>query len=297
MENNEKIYKIIEKTKIFFAISIVIIVIGLGSLAVRGLNLGIDFKGGTVIELGLNKQLTNTDIDKVRDIADKYDPKADSRIVGTDSVSITSSSLVGAEADQKIQQLVSDVKAQYPNLIQKSTDRIGATVSQELQRSAFIASLIAVLLILGYVTIRFEFQSAISAIIALVHDLLIMITVYAVFRVPVNSSFIAAMLTVLGYSICDTIVVFDRIRENRKTGTYKDYALLANYSMTHTMARSINTVLAVLCTITCVYIFGVTSIKDFAFPLIIGIASGCYSSLFIATPIWVILEKRKKQVA
>jgi preprotein translocase subunit SecF len=152
--------------------------------------------------------------------------------------------------------------------------------------------------ILLYTTIRFEFKSGIAAVIALIHDLLIMLAVYAVFQISVNSSFIAAMLTILGYSINDTIVVFDRIRENKKMGKFSgDDKALINGSITQTMARSINTVLRTLITITCVYIFGVTSIKDFAFPLIIGIISGCYSSIFIASPLWYLMIKKSKTKA
>jgi preprotein translocase subunit SecF len=121
-----------------------------------------------------------------------------------------------------------------------------------------------------------------------------MFTVYVLFQIPVNSSFIAAMLTILGYSINDTIVVFDRIRENRRIGKFGNFTELVNGSITQTMARSINTVLTTLFTITAVYLFGVASIKDFAFPLIIGIVSGCYSSIFIASPLWALFEQKGK---
>ena len=124
-----------------------------------------------------------------------------------------------------------------------------------------------------------------------------MLAVYCVFQVTANSSFIAAMLTILGYSINDTIVVFDRIRENKKLGKFADDKALINGSITQTMARSINTVLTTLITITCVYLFGVQSIKDFAFPLIIGIISGCYSSIFIARPLWYLMMKKSKAKA
>jgi preprotein translocase subunit SecF len=158
-----------------------------------------------------------------------------------------------------------------------------------------LALALATIAMLIYIGIRFEFNFGVAAIIALLHDVLITLGVYALFKVPVDSAFIAAMLTVIGYSINDTIVVFDRIRENQKYMRRNNVTELANASITQTMTRSVNTVLTVMITITAVYIF-VPSVRNFAFPLIIGIASGCYSSIFIASPIWVMLKKRTKRV-
>lgn len=286
----EKMLKIIEKWKIWFGISLIIIVIGMGSWLVKGLNYGIDFKGGTIVTIKIGKEFN---VEDVRKIAAKYDPKADAReVLEGYEVEISSDSL----NDDQIAQLFKDVKEKYQlnDAALISTERIGPSIGKELRQKAIISSLIATLGILIYTTLRFEFKSGVAAVIALIHDLLVMVTVYSVLQIPVNSSFIAAMLTILGYSINDTIVVFDRIRENRKIGKYKDFTTLADASITQTMARSINTVLTTLITITAVYIFGVTSIKDFALPLIIGIISGCYSSIFIASPIWVLWEKKGK---
>ena len=199
--------------------------------------------------------------------------------------------------DTQISQLFNELKTKY-SLNQSalvSTNRIGPSVGKELRQKALLSAAVATLGILIYTTLRFELKSGIAAIIALIHDLLVMVTVYAVLQIPVNSSFIAAMLTILGYSINDTIVVFDRIRENRKMGKIKDFTEIADVSITQTMSRSINTVLTTLFTITAVYIFGVSSIKDFALPLIVGIISGCYSSIFIASPIWVLWENKEKK--
>jgi preprotein translocase subunit SecF len=289
--------RIIEKWKIWFSISAIIILIGLGFWIFRGLDYGIDFKGGTIVDVQIGKQFN---IEDVRQIAAKYDSKADAReITEGYKAEISSNSLT----DEQISQLFNDLKTKY-NLNQSallSTNRIGPTVGKELRQKAILSAAVATIGILLYTTLRFEFKSGIAAVIALIHDLLIMVTVYAVLRIPVNSSFIAAMLTILGYSINDTIVVFDRIRENRKMGKIKDFTELADVSITQTMSRSINTVLTTLITITCVYIFGVSTIKDFALPLIVGITSGCYSSIFIASPIWVLWEnwdnKKKKKLA
>lgn len=288
--------RVIEKTKIWFAISLTIIIIGIAFMGFKGLNYGIDFKSGSLITVDMNKNLTNSDIEDVRVLASKYDANAEARIVEKTEVSITSATLT----DEQIKQLYSDIKTKY-NLKDEtplSTERLVPSVGKELTRSALISSIIAIIGILIYVTIRFEFKSGIAAIVALIHDLLIMITVYVVFQLPINSSFIAAILTILGYSINDTIVVFDRIRENKKKGVARDFNDLVDISITQTMVRSINTSLTTLFTITAIYVFGVSSIKDFAFPLIIGLISGCYSSVFIASPVWALLEgKEKKKLA
>jgi preprotein translocase subunit SecF len=283
--------KIVERAKIWFGFSIIITIIGMSALILNGLNLGIDFKGGTMVSIGIGKAFA---IEDVRQIVSKYDPQAQVQaITEGNEVSIRSNTLT----DEQVQQMFTDIKGKY-QLEDKaliSTDRIGPSVGNELKKSALISSLIAIIGILLYVTIRFEFKSGLAAIIALAHDVLITISVYSLLQIPVNNSFIAAILTILGYSINDTIVVFDRIRENKKLGKYGDFSTLINVSITQTMARSINTVLTTLITITSIYLLGVPAVKEFALPLIIGIISGCYSSIFIASPLWGIFERKQKR--
>ncbi|MCX7885430.1 MAG: protein translocase subunit SecF [Caloramator sp.] len=283
-------FRIVEKYKIWFGISIIIIAIGLGTWLIKDLNYGIDFKGGTVVTIRIGKDFN---VEDIRAIAAKYDPKASAReILEGKKVEISSKDFT----DEQVSQLFNEIKAKYQlqDVAPYATKRIGPSVGKELRKKAITSSIVATLGILLYVSFRFELKSGIAAVIALLHDLLVMVTVYAVLQIPVNSSFIAAMLTILGYSINDTIVVFDRIRENRKLGKYKSFAVTADASITQTLARSINTVLTTLFTITAIYILGVSAIKDFALPLIVGIISGCYSSIFIASPIWVLLEKKGK---
>jgi preprotein translocase subunit SecF len=281
--------RIIEKTKILFTISAILIAIGMGAWIIKGLNFGIDFVGGTVVNIKIGKDFN---VEDVRKIAEKYDSQAQVQKVEGNEVTIRSNKL----NNDQIPQLFKDIKDKYglDDKALRSTDTIGPSVGKELREKAILSSIVAIIGILIYVTFRFEFISGMSAIIALIHDLLITISVYTVFQVPVNSSFIAAVLTILGYSINDTIVVFDRIRENKKLGKYRDYVTLANASITQTLARSINTVLTTLFTITAIYILGVPSIKEFAFPLIIGIISGAYSSIFIASPVWVLWMNKAK---
>ncbi|QCX34773.1 protein translocase subunit SecF [Caloramator sp. E03] len=283
-------FKIVERWKLWFSISLIIIIIGVGTWLIKDLNYGIDFKGGTVVTIKIGKDFN---VEDIRKIAAKYDPKASAReILEGKKVEISSKDFT----DDQIAQLFNEIKAKYQldDTAREATKRIGPSIGKELRQKAITSSIVATLGILIYTSFRFELKSGVAAIIALLHDLLVMVSVYAVLQIPVNSSFIAAMLTILGYSINDTIVVFDRIRENRRLGKYKSFAITADASITQTLSRSINTVLTTLFTITAVYIFGVSSIKDFALPLIVGIISGCYSSIFIASPIWVMLEKRGK---
>jgi preprotein translocase subunit SecF len=283
----QKIYKIIEKTKIWFAISLIVITIGLGSLATRGLEYGLDFKGGTATEISIGQAFEKADVDA---IISKYSKDYTSTKVNDTSVEIKSGNLTS----ENVAAIISDVKAKYANSSLTSQELIGASIGAETKSKAVQAIIIACIAMLIYIGVRFEFNFGFAAIISLLHDVLIMLAVYAVFRIPVDSSFIAAMLTVIGYSINDTIVVFDRIRENQKYIRGNDLAFLANASITQTMARSINTVMTVLITLAAVYIF-VPAIRSFSMPLLIGIASGCYSSIFIASPMWVILKNYSKK--
>lgn len=168
----------------------------------------------------------------------------------------------------------------------KSMDDISPSSGQELARSAFWMSLLACAAILIYVTFRFEFTSGCVAIVALIHDVLLLLGIYSLFRWSVNINFIAAVLTVLGYSINNTIVIMDRIRENTRHSRKESYGEIANNSVWQTMTRSINTTVTTLLTIGMVYILGVASIKAFALPIIIGIVVGFYSSVFITGPLW-----------
>lgn len=283
--------KIIERTKIWFGLSIALTIIGLAFLIFKGPNYGIDFKGGTIISININKEFKKADVDA---IVDKYAKDRYSTKVANEGKEIDIIVQEGILNDEETNKLINDVKTQYSledsAVIGRET--IGATVGNELKQKAIWALIVANAAILIYVTMRFEVNFAIAAIIALLHDVFLTVSFYAVFGVQVNTPFIAAILTIVGYSINDTIVVFDRIRENTKKNRRMSAEEVANLSINETLARSINTSLTTLITISAVYIF-VPSIREFSLPLIIGIACGAYSSIFIASPIWVLLKKRK----
>lgn len=289
--------KIVERTKLWFTISIVIIAIGLGALVYRGgLNFGIDFKGGTVLTIEMGKDVDKTEI---QPIVNKYDPVAVARTVEKTQIEIQSNKL----DNEKSANLFKEIKEKYTlsDDALLSNDFKEGSIGGEMTRKAFQALAVATLLMLLYIRIRFkDVMFGLAAIIALVHDVLVTLAFYSLLNITVNAPFIAAMLTIIGYSINDTIVIFDRIRENQKVMRGKTPAELANASVNQTMSRSINTVLTTLLTIVAVYIL-VEPVRDFAFPLIIGILSGAYSSIFIASPLWVIFrnmsKKKKKAMA
>lgn len=280
--------KIIEKSKIWFSLSLIVIIAGLIMLPVKKLNYGIDFTGGTVVVIDMGKPFEKQE---VTNIVTKYAPDAVTNTAETTQIEIKSNALDSSKISEMFKEIKDKYSLQDTALV--SQEEIGSSIGKELTQKALTALIIATIAMLIYVGFRFEFKFGAAAIIALVHDVLTTLTVYVLFQIPLNSPFIAAMLTIIGYSINDTIVIFDRIRENSKTMRGRDITEIANKSITETMTRSINTVFTTLLTIVAVYYF-VPSVRDFAFPLIIGILSGAYSSIFIASPLWVIFKKSAK---
>ena len=288
--------KVIEKTKVWFTFSGILILLGLFAFASntltkgRPMNFGIDFTGGTVLNLRFNSQAPLGDI---RTILSKYG-KAQSviqRSEGNDIV-ISTDPLSTEERGQ----IMGDIKAKFPGVELLEADTIGPIVGSELRKQAFWALILAIIGILIYVAFRFEFKYSVAAVLALFHDAVITTGLIALLWRPVDTAFIAAILTILGYSINDTIVIFDRIRENLlKPGALKrPLTDVINESVNQTMARSINTILTVLFMNAALLVFGGATIKDFAFVLFIGFTFGGYSSIFIASPLVVMLDKWEK---
>lgn len=288
--------KIVENKKIWFAISIVIIAIGFICIIARGLNLGIDFTGGSLLEIELHQEV---EVSEIREILEQYDKGANISLLGPDKTIVQIRSIEDFDRNSR-EEIFNQFKVAY-NLEENEplrTEQFGPAIGKEIQKKAFIAILLSAIGMLIYITFRFEWRFALAAIIALSHDILVLISVYAIFRIPINNPFVAAMLTILGYSINDTIVIFDRIRENLKFMKKYNYAQVANDSINDTISRSINTSLTTLVTIVALYFLSVEQIREFALPLIVGVIAGTYSSVFIASPIWVMLkEKQREKVA
>lgn len=286
-KSNNHSFKFVGKIKIWLTASILVIAVGFVMIGVKGLNFGIDFKGGTLVQIDMKQDFNRNDIDSiVKKYAKDYQiNKANDN--GKTELEIRSKSLDSAKVDS----IVKNIKSKYKGSELKSEETIGASIGNELKEKAWIAAVLATAAMLVYIGARFELKFGLAAIIALLHDILITISIYGLFQIPVNSPFIAAILTILGYSINDTIVIFDRIRENSKKMRGKSVDEVADVSINQTLTRSINTVITTLFTIVSVNIF-VPSVREFSTPLIIGIVSGCYSSIFIASPIWVYFKKK-----
>ncbi|NLL71857.1 MAG: protein translocase subunit SecF [Epulopiscium sp.] len=299
--------KIVEKRKVWFTASLVIILLGFISMFVfsakegRALNYDLEFSGGSMLHVNIGQPFENKDIAAiVKQVTGNPSPQIQ-KVVGKDEVIIKTLEMDTATRDE----LFKALQEKYNLKDGKEGDflnfsNISPTVSGEMKVKAFQAVGLSALAMLIYISLRFkDYRLGVSAVIALLHDVLIMLAVYALFRVPVNNSFIAAMLTIVGYSINDTIVVFDRIRENQPKMRKSSLDELINRSVTQTMIRSINTSLTTFVMVAILYFLGVSSIKEFALPLMVGILSGTYSSIFIASPLWYVLKKReeKKKVA
>lgn len=275
---------------IWYTLSLLVILPGLISLATRGLNLGIDFTGGSLLELKFNRAVATHEVRQV--LADFGLEKSPIQKSGPDSFIIRTRALDENESKQVIDAL----GKRLGGVTVLRSDKVGPVIGKELTRKAILAVLIASILMLVYIAIRFEFKQGVAAVVALLHDALVVLGVFSLFQIEVDSSFVAAVLTILGYSINDTIIIFDRIRENiktkRVTGPLED---VINVSLWQTMARSINTVLAVLFVLVALYLFGGSTIKNFVLALIIGVSSGCYSSICNASPLWYDLKQLKSK--
>lgn len=290
---------IVSNRKKFFALSLAIIAAGIAFMVInaasgRGaFNFDIEFTGGTSMDININEDFENSDIeDIIAEITGQRAPQVQ-RVLGTNEVAIKMQS-VDSETRSSI---MNAVKEKFPEAEFQDVSDVSGTISAEMQRAAIIAALLACAAMLVYISIRFkDVRAGASAIAALVHDVLIVLAFYAFLRIPVNNAFIAAILTVLGYSINATIVIFDRVRENGSKYRKSETAEKINKSVNQTLARSINTSVTTLFTIGAIYLLGVQSIKEFALPLIIGILSGAYSSIFLAGSVWYMLlpENEKK---
>ncbi len=291
--------KFMNKSKYFMYLSGAIVLAGLiMGFIFGGLNLGIDFTGGSILTVELGEQFDMAVVEKA---LDENGVTADMRQVvsggenNTQAV-IRMQEFKGGLDDATVRENILDnLRETYPNASGGEVESVGGVTTGEIVRNAFLAILIASAFMLVYIWIRFELFSGVAALTALVHDVLIMTAVMSITRVQINSSYIAACLTIVGYSINDTIVLFDRIRENNKRYSIssKTRAQVADISISETLSRTINTSVTTLVMILSLYIFGVDSIKEFALPLIVGLISGTYSSIFIASPVWVKLMEIK----
>lgn len=268
------------------------------SLFGMGINVGIDFSGGMSMQYIMGEAVTQSDIEGVLNGIGLKDYAVSVQGTGKDSINIRIKA-IDEDGVQGVQASITEaLQAKYPNAaIYGDVNYVGPVAGATLLRNAFFSVLIAALCMLIYIAIRFDFNSGAAAVLGLVHDVLIMLSFMVILRsfVQMNSSFIAAMLTIVGYSINNTIIIFDRIRENaRKMPSSTPRVDVVNRSIKECLGRTINTTLTTLVTIVCLYIFGVSSIREFALPIIVGIISGVYSANMINGYVWAFLEEKKR---
>ncbi len=285
----------------WFAVSIVVIVAGFVGMIVnaasgnRALNYSLEFVGGTSISADFGKDYTVDEVEEtiVPEIAAVIGDKAiqASTVSGSNVVSFKTKTL-DLEQREAVNAMLEEKFSVDKSTIESQS--IGSTVSSEMRKNAILAVVVACIFMLLYIWFRFkDIRFAGSAIAALVHDVLVMLTAYSLIRISVGNTFIACMLTIVGYSINDTIVIFDRIRENMmgiKKQTPESLAEVTNRSLTQTLSRSINTSVTTIVMVLLLFILGVSSIREFALPLIVGLVSGTYSSIFIAGSLWYIMK-------
>ncbi|POB10707.1 MAG: protein translocase subunit SecF [Sulfobacillus thermosulfidooxidans] len=284
-------FEFVRHWKTWFVLSGLLVILALGAFFIRGLNYGIDFTGGTQMNLQFLRPVTVTQIDHVLDA----DHLNGSTVVflgkGHDNVLITTPTISEHERDALLSQLSRRVGA----FKEISTSRVSSIIGKQTEQRALIAVVLAVIAIILYITIRFEWRFALSGILAMLHDVIITVGLIALIHIQITEYFIMAVLTIFGYSITDKIIVFDRIRENlavrKKNDPLDD---LVNKSLNQVLVRSINTSTTVIIALLALLIFAGSSIRDFALTMLFGVIFGTYSSIFIASPIWLLWTKREK---
>lgn len=290
--------QIVKYRKIFITISIIVILVGFGAMAynyVKGngiFNFDIQFTGGTSVEVNIGKEFDNAEITAlVEEVTGNKNPQVQKSGAEGYSVVIKTKSLETETRNQLRDKLMEKYSLEADSF---SIQDVSSTLSKEMQVSAFTAVFVSCIAMLIYIAIRFrDFKTASSAVLALLHDALIVIGCYAVLRIPMSTTFIAVILTILGYSINATIVIFDRVRENKNKFGKNNYEGLINTSVSQTMRRSLFTSLTTFLTVLALYVFGVESIKEFALPIGVGIVCGTYSSVFFSGNIWYMLSAPK----
>jgi len=276
----------IEKRKWFYIFSLLVIIPGIISMFVQGFNLGIDFEGGSMLRYKMDASVSAPAVTK--SINDLNLVKEVSVQKSGNEFYIRTNELT----QEQTKTITDALKAQYKNAELQSAESVGATIGGELIRNAFLAILVALVLMLIYITFRFEWTFGLAAVLALFHDVVIVCGIFSLFQWEVNSAFIAAILTIIGYSINDTIVIFDRVRENLRMKKKDALPALLNRSIMQTMNRSVNTVLTVLMPLITLLIFGGGTIKVFVIALLVGFLFGMYSSICVASPIYYEIKQR-----
>lgn len=283
-------FDFIGRRAIWFAFSTAVIAVGIAALLIKGLAFGIEFKGGTMFEVKFAKSVA---VDQVRaavrplGLGDSVIQRAGGKggiILRTRELTI--------DKQQAVKDTLTKIGAKDFTI-----QGVGASWGKRLTEGTLMALLVSLLVVSAFIAMRFEFKMGGAAVVALVHDILVALGLYALLGREVTTSTVAAFLTILGYSLYDTIVVFDRVRENAPGLKADTYSTMVNSSINQSLRRSINTSLTSIIPVTSILIFGGETLKDFAFALLVGLASGAYSSIFIASPILAMWKETEPRYA
>ena len=287
-------FSIVKNYKIFFSITIIFLLIGFGSIVTRGFNLGIDFTGGSIVDLTFENPVN---VAQVRDVLKEHDMgNSIIQLENSDGKTEANSVLIrtGVVEDTELRATMNDLQSKLGNYQIQRVEQVGATIGSELVQQAAMAIVLSWVLMIAYITFRFEFKFAIAAIIALIIDVLVVLSYFSLFQMEMDSSFVAALLTVVGYSVNGTIVIFDRIRENLKIHRRSEsLGEMVDNSIWQCMTRTIYTVATSLFAIVSIFLFGGETIHNFSFAMLVGFASGAYPSIFLAGPMWMVLKNKK----
>ena len=290
-----KNFSIVRNWKIFFTISIVFLLIGYGSMILRGFNLGIDFTGGSIMDLKFEKEVQ---VAQVREVLSKHD--LGGAIIQLESNDTAATSAKGVLirtpviADNDRTAVMQDLEKSLGKFEIRRVENVGATIGGELIQQAAIAIFLSWVLMVLYITIRFQLNFALAAIIDLIIDVSVTLSWFSLLHLEIDSTFVAALLTVVGYSVNGTIVIFDRIRENlkvhRRSETVTD---MIDNSIKSTLTRTIYTTITTLFAIVAIFLFGGETIHNFSFAMLVGCCSGAYTSILLAGTIWLFLQHKK----
>jgi len=275
----KKKFDFIKNRRIAYIISVAIILVGLISIIFQGLNLGIDFAGGTLLQVRFDKPVSTTEI---RNVLSEFNLSQSTIQNLSENEFVIRTERIDSEQRKEI---LTVFKENLTNLEVLRVETVGPVIGENLRKLAFYALLFAFIGIILYITIRFEFKYSIVSILALSHDCLIVLGIFSLLQKEITISIIAAVLTIVGYSLNNTIVILDRLRENIKLKTREPFDNLINMSINQSLSRTINTALTTIIPILTLYFFGGNTLSDFALALFIGMIAGTYSSIFIASPL------------
>jgi len=275
----KKEFDFIKNKKIAYSISVVIILVGLISIIFQGFNLGIDFAGGSLLQIRFDKSVSTTE---VRNVLSEFNLSQSTIQNLSENEFVIRTEKIDSEQRNEI---LTAFKENLTDLEVLRVETVGPVIGEDLKKSAFYALLFAFIGIILYITVRFEFKFSVVSILALLHDCLIVLGVFSLWQKEITISIIAAVMTIVGYSINNTIVILDRLRENMKFKTREPFENLINMSINQSLSRTINTALTTIIPILTLYFFGGNILSDFALALFIGMVAGTYSSIFIASPL------------